>query len=534
MAGAAALLAATVLLPGLLASPGVASAQVPSYGSNNYGTFYDVLPPGTNGLDNALALAAFAATGSRPAHNDDQLAMYSNLTRAAPNIQASQITAFFKDASFGVRTGDLAGTESPEPSIERDAPFGVPHIYGDTRAELKFGIGYATGEDRLFLVDALRHAGQGDLAAFAGGSNAPMDASVWASAPYTQQDLENQVAHTPASLPDGRQILCDATNYIDGISAYIANAQLDPLLMPAEYVAIGDPGGPAPFTLEDLVSIASLVGSSLGRGGGDQLANAVLYENLERRFGPEHYVVPGSPQGVEVAPAIVARSSRTRDRRSQHGRGRRSPITRLHRARHGRDRSGFATLRSFIAPNDPEAPTTVRGKSFPYQMLPLPRRTASGTIALPDPGSVQFADHVAAGAVPGGAPPAEGYSKHSTEGRTGVALGAAANAGTRPARVPAQRLERAARIGRPHRLRPPDCRDGATDRVLLARDPHGGGHPRPRDRCRRRGVPGGEPLRRARPRSRLRVVGDLGGAEHHRHLRDAVVRPGRRGAVDRL
>jgi acyl-homoserine lactone acylase PvdQ len=406
---------------GLLATPGPAGAQVEPYGTNNYGTFYNILPPGTNGLDNALQLAAFEATGARPPHNNDQLSMYSSLTTAAPNIQDSQITDYFKDATFGVPAGDVASTESPEPgvTIERDAQFGVPHIYGDTRAELMFGIGYATAEDRLFFIDALRHAGEGDLASFAGGANVPMDESVWASTPYTQQDLENQVNKSIASLPDGQQILSDATNYVDGINTYISQAQLDPLMMPGEYAAIGDLGGPTPFTLEDLVSIASLVGGIFGQGGGDQLQNAILYENLEQRFGREHYVVPGSPEGVK-AQAVTA-SLRE---------GKRAPaITRPHRARHISDLSGFATLMSFVDPDDPEAPTTVQGKSFPYQTLPLPSKTAPGSIALPDPGSVQFVNNVVAGAVPGNAPPAEGFARGSAKGRIGLALGPRANAG---------------------------------------------------------------------------------------------------------
>ena len=117
--------------------------------------------------------------------------MYSNLTTAAPNIQASQLGLYYKDATFGVPAGDVGSTETPEPgvTIVRDAGYGVPHIYGDTRAELMFGIGYASAEDRLFFMDALRHAGRGDLAAFAGGANVAMDESVWQGEPYTEQDL---------------------------------------------------------------------------------------------------------------------------------------------------------------------------------------------------------------------------------------------------------------------------------------------------------------------------------------------------------
>ena len=177
-------------------------------------------------------------------------------------------------------------TESPEPgvTIVRDKQFGVPHIYGDTRAALMFGIGWATAEDRLFFIDVLRHAGQGDLAQFAGGANVSMDQSVWASEPYTQQDLVNQVNYGLTHSVYGREIYSDATNYVAGINAYIAAAKKNPLLMPAEYGALLAPQGPQPFTLEDLVSIATLVGGIFGNGGGDQLNNAILYEALRQRI----------------------------------------------------------------------------------------------------------------------------------------------------------------------------------------------------------------------------------------------------------
>ena len=158
-----------------------ASAQVQPYGTNDYGGFRNILPPGENGFDDLAQAAAFKANGTYPPHANDQLGMYSNLTTAAP-ITESQIPDFYKDATFGVKSGDVASSESPEPgvTIERDSQFGVPHIYGDTRAELMFGIGYASAEDRLFFIDVLRHAGEADLAQFAGGANVAMDESVWA------------------------------------------------------------------------------------------------------------------------------------------------------------------------------------------------------------------------------------------------------------------------------------------------------------------------------------------------------------------
>jgi acyl-homoserine lactone acylase PvdQ len=299
--------------------------------------------------------------------------MYHALTTAAPNIRPNQITNFFKDATFGVRSGDVASTQHPEPGVTiiRDKRFGVPHIYGDTRAELEFGIGYATAEDRLFLIDVLRHAGAGDLAGFAGGSELSMDEGVWQDAPYTQADLNAQLAYIE-TLPGGAQVVADGENYTDGINAYIKMAEANPinmaLYLPGEYAAIGQPLGPKPFTVTNIISIASLIGGELGQGGGSQLSRAILYEQLRRRFGRERYSVPGSPQ---------------------------LPPRRRHRGRM-RDHSGFGVLRTFTDPNDPEAPTTVWRTSFPYQTLPRPSRAVLRTIALPDRGSVHYVSPVIA------------------------------------------------------------------------------------------------------------------------------------------
>ena len=65
--------------------------------------------------------------------------------------------------------------------------------------------------------------------------------------------------------------------------------------MPGEYAAIGQPLGPQPFSLTDLIRIATLVGGIFGNGGGDQLNNALLYENLANKFGAERAAVAGLP-----------------------------------------------------------------------------------------------------------------------------------------------------------------------------------------------------------------------------------------------
>jgi Penicillin amidase len=57
-------------------------------------------------------------------------------------------------------------------TITRDRGFGVLHVYGKTRSGTMFGAGYAGAEDRLFLMDVLRHAGRAELSEFLGGGRA--------------------------------------------------------------------------------------------------------------------------------------------------------------------------------------------------------------------------------------------------------------------------------------------------------------------------------------------------------------------------
>jgi Penicillin amidase len=150
-----------------------------AYGTNDGGGFRDVLPSGTRGLYNALELGAFIATGQTVPHCCEQLGMYGDLVYATPGLQAGQIPRFYKDSTFGVRPEDVERRYQPRDDvvIVRDKGYGVPHVYGATRDGAMFGLGYAG--DRLFLMDVLRHAGRGELAGFAGGSNAQMDREQW-------------------------------------------------------------------------------------------------------------------------------------------------------------------------------------------------------------------------------------------------------------------------------------------------------------------------------------------------------------------
>ena len=380
-AGLLCLLAAVLLVP----AGASADVQPQPYRTGDFaaGGFHDVLPPGENGTTSVLGLVLYELTQIRPAHSFDQYPMYRDLLYAAPNLTAADLARFFKDSSFGVPPGHVASVERPRSDvvIVRDTDFGVPHIYGSTRPGTEFGAGYAAAEDRLFMMDALRHAGRGQLAAFAGGSpaNRAMDQSVFADAPYTEADLQHQIDRLPQLYgADGQQLIDDATNYVAGINAYIDDAKLDITRMPGEYLALGRPLGPDPWKPTDLLATASLIGSILGQGGGDQLAWAQILEGFRQRFGAT---------------------------------------------------AGTTLWADWRERNDPEAPTTVTtGQRFPYELPPA--HPAADATALPDPGTVRNEPVVtaASGAAVADALPSPGPSPSPNGATTATARATTATA----------------------------------------------------------------------------------------------------------
>jgi acyl-homoserine lactone acylase PvdQ len=334
-----------------------AAPQPQPYQADDAGGFRNVLPPGSNGRVNATQLISFLTTGAHPPHNNDQYGMYEDLVYATPGLQASQIGNFYKDASFGVRAGDVERSYTPlcslptapqsdaceQVRIVRDKGFGVPHIYGSTRAGAIFGTGYAAAEDRLFLIDALRHAGRAQLSSFAGGAeaNREMDHDVWANQPYTEAELQLQFDRGDDLYGQlGVQLQKDTLDYVDGVNQYIAEARANPLKMPGEYAAIDRPHGPDDWKVTDVIATASLVAGIFGRGGGGEVGSALVLEKARKRFGR---------------------------------------------------RKGKKVWADFRSAEDPEAPTTIHKTKFTYGKTP---REVRG-LALPDPGSVRPEETIA-------------------------------------------------------------------------------------------------------------------------------------------
>ncbi|GAA4441140.1 penicillin acylase family protein [Phytohabitans houttuyneae] len=348
---AAALLTATTSL--IVPTPATATAEAKAaqaraavLAANDYclEQCSDILPPGQNGNATLVEILAHQALGTRPAHSADQLDEYANLVYNYAGLNDDQINSYFNNASFGVPAGQAERTYQPrsDVTVVRDRATGTPHITGTTRAGTMFGAGYAGAEDRLFTMDLLRHVGRGTLTPFAGGAagNRALEQSVWRNSPYTEADLQAQVAALRQQGARGEQLYADVEAYIAGINAYI-DACMRGRNCPGEYVltghldAITNAGGPERFAMTDLIAIAGVVGGLFGGGGGNEMQSALVRIAARAKYGPA---------------------------------------------------DGDAVWRGFRAQNDPETVLTLHnGQSFPYGSAP----DDAPSVVMPDAGSVR-------------------------------------------------------------------------------------------------------------------------------------------------
>ncbi len=323
--------------------PGGGGPAPTPYEGTAAGRFFHIVPPGEAGSASGIQTAQFLANGTRPPHFSDQRDLYTDLLYATPGLKDADIGKYFPEAGFGVKPEDVERTYAPrgDVTIVRDKSFGVPHVYGATRAGTSFGLGYAVAEDRLFFMDALRHYGRADLASFAGGANLKTDREQWEIAPYTDADRQRQIDELPALYgQDGQNLVDDVKAWCEGVNAYITALKLNPTAMPAEYVLLGKTAGPEPWKPTDVLDVASLIGAQLGKGGGNELEQVQLLQSDLKRFGAKR---------------------------------------------------GLQVWEDFRSEDDPEAPTTsANKKQTPYGQLPAGSKVLK-TVAMPDEGTLRLA-----------------------------------------------------------------------------------------------------------------------------------------------
>ncbi len=239
-------------------TPGDAATPKRDYAS----AAWSVLPPGENG----------SLTFNR--NTRDQAALYDGLTVLGGNVAPADIGRYFKPAPLGLGKDRARTRDEPRGGVTvvRDS-FGVAHITGKTEADVAFGAGWVTAEDRGTLLQLLR--GPARIAALDVPGLDPFEVAFsgrnFVPSREAEAFLSNQVDALRSLGPKGRSILAIMRAYAAGINAW---NRLNSV--PA-----------AQFTTNDVIALTALVASRFGQNGGREVQNAMFLDALAKRFGPD-------------------------------------------------------------------------------------------------------------------------------------------------------------------------------------------------------------------------------------------------------
>jgi hypothetical protein len=220
-----------------------------------------ILPPGNYG---GLPLTP---------NSTDQLPLYAGLTPLRDDITPADLEQFYLPEDFQpIPPAHEEPTGRPGTHIVYDA-YGIPHISGDTRADVAFGAGWVTARDRGLLLQVGRGPARVAVADVPNIDAFSLVTSIQPFTPSAEAEalVTAQVELIRATGPDGEQLLADAQAYADGINAYWAAN------------GINQP----PVGVNDVIAVTAFIGSIFGAGGGGEAANSDLLAKLQAQLGAD-------------------------------------------------------------------------------------------------------------------------------------------------------------------------------------------------------------------------------------------------------
>jgi len=204
----------------------------------------------------------------------DQLPLYDALTPLRDNITTADINNFFLPENFApIGATHEENTGRPGLRLVYDS-YGIPHVYGKTRADVAFGAGWTTGRDRGLLIQVGRGPARVAVADVPGIDAFSLVTSAKSFVPSKQ--AEALVTKQKALLvktygAKGRQIIADAKAYAAGVTA--------------QQRSIGATGKPA--NVNDVIAVTAFIGSIFGAGGGAEASNAEFLSLLQNHLGAD-------------------------------------------------------------------------------------------------------------------------------------------------------------------------------------------------------------------------------------------------------
>jgi acyl-homoserine lactone acylase PvdQ len=204
----------------------------------------------------------------------DQLRLYDALTPKRGRVTRRDINRLFLPENFkpiGRTRVERTGRRGLR--LVYDS-YGVPHIYGKTRADMAFGAGWASARDRGLLLRLGRGPARVAVADVPGIDAFGLVTSGQSFVPSAETEAlvtEQRRLLVSEYGAKGRQIIADARAYAAGITAYFEANDIDE----------------RPATVNDILSVTAFIGSIFGAGGGGEADNADLLGRLREELGRE-------------------------------------------------------------------------------------------------------------------------------------------------------------------------------------------------------------------------------------------------------
>jgi len=170
-----------------------------------------------------------------------------------------------------------------EVEIVRDS-YAVPHIFGETDADVLFGLGFAHAQDRLWQMELLRRTAQGRLSEIFGAETLETDSLMRALDIYTisQRAVAQQNPETRALLQA----------YSAGVNAWVSTVRREALGRGAPEFFLYD-NAIAPWGPADSIALIKLMALSMS----DKASKEVLRAKLSFRIPAERIadILPDAP-----------------------------------------------------------------------------------------------------------------------------------------------------------------------------------------------------------------------------------------------
>jgi len=234
--------------------------------------------PFTDLSGGAFQILAPGEEGGLPSNefSTDQGVLYNKLTSLEGRVGKGKLEQDYLSEKFGVVGPVLRVEETGRPGLEivRDS-HDIPHIYGETRADVMFGSGWVAARDRGLLL----RLGLGPAYAAALGIPGvnPFGLLLSNRSFTPSAQAVNFVAEQKKTLiekgPQGEQVLEDLEDWAAGINAYEQT-------LPEAYRL-------PKVSATDAIAGFAFIGSIFGNGGGGEVANSNFLAKLEAKLGEE-------------------------------------------------------------------------------------------------------------------------------------------------------------------------------------------------------------------------------------------------------